>query len=203
MITTRRKFTKGITLGASGAASRLPLLRQMEAHAAGRTRTASRRRFRLRRQIQRHHARRDPPGGPRYRRRRPSPRPPAHRPSAPANAAIARSLQRGHDDSRRSCPAANFGGNHSSYYGALSCHHSPEKARGGHPRLPPRPAQSRSLQKLRLSPPTATASATTTARSSRTPPSSQRSRPTDRTARCPTRPAPKKPTANCSAAPSI
>ena len=36
MMTNRRNFTKGITLGASGAVL-MPLLRQMEAHAAGRS----------------------------------------------------------------------------------------------------------------------------------------------------------------------
>jgi hypothetical protein len=124
MMTNRRNFTKGITLGASGAVL-MPLLRQMEAHAAGRS-DGFPKRFVF-----------------------------VIKSSGITPAAIRpEGIDIGDDDNLldlkltdhqlpptlrsldpfkeemmilEGLSGANFGGNHSSYYGALSCHHSPEK----------------------------------------------------------------------------
>ena len=124
MITSRRKFTKGIMLGASGAAL-TPLLRQMEAHAAGNAQGFPKRFV--------------------FVVKSSGITPSAIRPEG---------IDIGDDDQLldlklndhqlpptlqsldpfkedmmilEGLSGSNFGGNHSSYYGALSCHHSPEK----------------------------------------------------------------------------
>jgi len=124
MTTKRRDFIKGIALG-TGAAALAPLLRQMEAHAAG-----------------------NADGFPRrfvFVVKSSGITPSAIRPEGIDLGADDRLLDLKLKDQQlpptlksldpfkedtmilEGLSGSNFGGNHSSYYGALSCHHSPEK----------------------------------------------------------------------------
>ena len=124
MISSRRKFTKGMILGASSAAL-APLLRQMEAHAAGNAKGFPKRFV--------------------FVVKSSGITPSAIRPEGIEIGDDDQLLDLNLGDYRLSptlrsldpfkeemmilegLSGSNFGGNHSSYYGALSCHHSPEK----------------------------------------------------------------------------